>query len=103
MEWLGNVNLWVALLCSTIGSLKSSIEVNANKPCRVRVVDVLVGVICGMALFHHYASHLSIGLSALVATIGSAGGAVAIDAFLAILPGMVRKIVQRWLGSSDLP
>lgn len=102
MEWLGNVNIWVALFCSIIGSMKSSFEVDADRSCFVRGVDVMIGVICGMALSQHYASQLSIGLNALVAIVGSASGAMALDAFLAILPAMIRRIVRRWLGSSDL-
>lgn len=100
MEWWRDISTWIALFCSIIGSLKSSIEFDADKTCFVRWVDVLIGCICGMALVHHYASHLSIGLSALVAVVGGASGALALDAFLSILPTMIRNVVRRWFGAS---
>lgn len=97
MEWWLDINFWIIVFCSTIGSVKASIEFDADKKCFPRGVDIVVGIICGMALVHHYANHLSISLSALVAVVGGAGGALALEAFLSLLPAVTRKVIQKWI------
>lgn len=97
MGFVMDINFWVIVLCSTIGSIKASIEFDSDKHCLQRFVDVLIGVISGMALVHHYANQLSLGLSALVAVLGGAGGALVLETVMSLLPAILKQFIQKWV------
>lgn len=97
MEFLYNVDFWVLLLCSFVGSMKAGMAVGVGKSYTVRVVDVLTGVICGMAVVHHFTNDFSIGLRAMVAVTGGASGAMIVEVFLQVLPALLKDIITKWI------
>lgn len=97
MEFILDINFWLITLCSTIGSIKASIEFDNDKPYLQRFIDVLIGIISGIALVHHYANQLSLGLSALIAIVGGAGGALVLETFLSLLPAVSKQFIQKWI------
>lgn len=87
----------VVAVSALVGSVKASIEFNKNKDSIELAIDIMLGVICGMALVHYYTPHENLGLMALVAVIGGASGTLLIEVFLTILPTVSKDIITKLL------
>lgn len=87
----------VIFVCALIGSFKASVEFDKGKTCFTRSVDVMIGIICGMAVVYHFANNLSLALSALVAVVGGASGAMVLEVLMTMLPSLTKISIKGWL------
>lgn len=94
MWHLLTVDKWAILFCAVLGAVKASIEFDANKPFIIKLLDMGIGVACGLAVVHHFANSLSIGLSCLAALIGGASGAMCLEVFMQMLPNIARTAIK---------
>ncbi len=92
-----NVDNAVIFICALIGSFKASVEFDKAKTCFARGIDVMIGLIAGVASVYHFASDLSLALSALVALVGGASGAMVLDVIMTMLPSLTKFSVKAWL------
>lgn len=97
MAFITDIEVWIIVLCATTGSIKASIEFDGDKQCIPRLVDVILGIICGVALVHHYTNQLSLGLRALVAVSGGACGALVLETILSLVPNVLKKVIHTWI------
>lgn len=87
----------VIFICALIGSFKASVEFDKEKTCFARGVDVMIGLITGMAVVYHFASQLSLALSAMIAVVGGASGAMVLEVLMTMLPSLTKISVKAWL------
>lgn len=97
MDQFVNVDNAVIFLCALIGSFKASFEFDKDKNCFTRGIDVMIGLIAGVSVVYHFASQLSLALSALVALVGGASGAMVLDVIMTMLPSLTKFSVKAWL------
>lgn len=91
-----DINFVAIVIGSLLGSAKASTEFDKDKGCIPRIIDLMLGVFCGVALAIHFANHNSVALSAVLALLGGVSGAMVIEVFMQMLPSIARKAIKSW-------
>ena len=89
-----HIDLVVIFLGALIGSFKASVEFDKDKRCVARAIDVFLGVFCGVMLARHFHNAESVALGGLLALVGGVSGAVVVEVFMQMLPGIAKKVIK---------
>lgn len=89
-----NFDFLAIVIGALLGSAKANTEFGKHKTCIPRLIDLFVGVFCGIALALHFANRDSAALSGGLALLGGVSGTMAIDVFLQMLPSIVKKYIK---------
>lgn len=92
-----HVSLIVVFIGAFLGSVKASVEFDKDKKFFARMVDVFLGVFCGMAIAYHFQNQGSVALSGLLALVGGAGGAMVLEVIMQMIPGITKRFVKNWV------
>lgn len=84
---------------AVIGSVKASIELDREKKCAARLLDIVLGVFCGATVAFHFHTQNSGAVSGLLALVGGVSGATIVEVVLQMLPGVVKKFIKAWVDS----
>lgn len=98
-----DLNLVVTVSGAVLGSIKASIELDKNKSCMYRFVDVLVGVYFGVTIAYHFHNANSVALTWLLSLVGGISGGVFLDVLLQMLPSIIRKVIKNWVDNKIRP
>lgn len=94
MVHLINYDFLIIIVGAILGSAKANSEFSKEKTCGARVLDLALGVFCGVGLAFHFANSQSATLSGGLALLGGVSGAVVIDVFMQMLPSIVKKYIK---------
>lgn len=89
-----NLDVLAIVIGAVLGSAKANTEFSKDKTCFPRLIDLFVGVFCGIALALHFANEQSAALSGGLALLGGVSGAMVIDVFMQMLPSIVKKYIK---------
>lgn len=81
---------------SLLGSAKASTEFDKGKACVPRLLDLALGMFCGVSVAYHFANQNSAALSGLLALVGGVSGAMVIEVFMQMLPSIAKKTIKSW-------
>lgn len=95
--WWENLNdtTWIIIIIgSLIGSIKANFSDKVDKSILNRIVNILVGMFCGIALAGHYSNNLTIWLSSLLALTGAMLSVTILETIYLIAPTITKLIIK---------
>lgn len=78
------------------GSVKASVEDDDDK-CHIRILNVLIGLFCGVMVASHYKSQVSPFLAGIISLAVASVSVVLIESLLKIAPDMLSKFIDHWI------
>lgn len=99
---LENPNIFIIITGSLIGSLKANLDSpsSINKPMFHRIVDIALGVFCGVALGSHYTINLSVWFAGLLSLVAGSVGANILDVIRELTPSISRKLIRDYFSKN---
>lgn len=94
---LNNITLIIIVIGSIIGSVKTVLYLNEPKSICVKVMDVVLGIFCGIAIAEHFATNLNMWLSGLVALVAGSVGAIALNSIIELFPKVFKDILKKYV------
>lgn len=89
-----NYDLIAIVIGAFLGSVKANTEFSRGKSLSGRLLDLALGVFCGVALALHFANNQSATLSGGLALLGGVSGGVVVDVFTQMIPSIARKAIK---------
>lgn len=80
-----------------IGAFKLLSETKRDKSVTTVIVNFFIGLFVGITLGLHY-SNTDALLAGLIALVGGAVGALAIDSIIQMFPNLFKKLLNKYLG-----
>lgn len=81
-----------------IGAFKLLSETKRDKSTTTVIVNFFIGLFVGITLGLHYSSNTGALLAGLIALVGGAVGALAIDSIIQMFPNLFKRILNKYLG-----
>lgn len=94
MDLSTNYDLIAIVIGALLGSAKANTEFSRDKTCTARVLDLALGIFCGVTLALHFANNQSATLSGGLALLGGVSGGVVVDVFTQMVPSIARKAIK---------
>lgn len=89
-----NYDFLVIAIGALLGSAKANMEFSRSKSPGGRLLDLALGVFCGVSLALHFANDQSATLSGGLALLGGVSGGVVVDVFMQMIPSIARKAIK---------
>lgn len=89
-----NIDVIVCAAGAVMGSIKASLEFDRNKHWVPRLLDIALGVFCGVTLAWHFFNPAAPMLGGMLALVGGVSGAVVIEVFMQMLPNIAKKAIK---------
>lgn len=89
-----NYDFLAIAIGALLGSAKANTEFSRGKSLGGRLLDLALGVFCGVALALHFANDQSATLSGGLALLGGVSGGVVVDVFMQMIPSIARKAIK---------
>lgn len=100
MEMIKHISAEVFAIVSgaTIGAFKLLSETKRDKSVITIIVNFFIGLFVGISLGLHFSGNTGVLLAGLIALVGGAVGALAIDAVIEMFPNLFKKILSKYIG-----
>lgn len=86
---------FLVVIGAFLGSIKACLFMDAKDKFYAKVVNVMIGMYCGITIGHHFSTELNYYLTGLIAFVAGASGTIAIEVFLNILPNSLSSLIER--------
>lgn len=95
-EWFSFVNV-VVVLGAIFGSVKTCMALHQDANLCDSILDIFIGVFCGILVGLHFSNELNVPVSGLIALVAGAAGAIILEVIVEMLPSAARKYITRYL------
>ena len=89
--------LIIIIIGSFLGSIKTSSIINNEGSYKDKLLDICLGMFCGVMAGHHFSNELNGYLTGLIALLGGISGAIIIEVVIELLPKATKQIITNYL------
>lgn len=87
----------IVVIGALLGSIKTSMVINAEASICDKWLDVMLGLFCGIMAGYHFSNELNVYITGLNALLGGIGGAIIIEVIIELLPKATKQIITNYL------
>lgn len=91
------LNHLIIITGALLGSVKTSMVININSTLCDKVLDIFLGLFCGIMAGHHYSNDLNVYVTGLISLLAGIGGAIVIEVIIELLPKATKQFITNYL------
>ena len=93
-----NLNLIIITIGSLLGSIKANFNDKHTKPKCSRVLNITLGLFCGISVGLHYEEHLTVWLAGLSSMTVSMLAVSVLDTIYSLAPVITKYLIELRIG-----
>lgn len=100
LENAGEYWVYVLIFLGALGgSVKASVEDEDDDKCHIRILNILIGIFCGIMVASHYKSQVSPFLAGIISLTVASVSVVLIESLLKTAPDMLSRLLDYWVSA----
>lgn len=97
INYVFELNPLIIIIGSFLGSIKTSSIINNEGSYKDKLLDICLGMFCGVMAGHNFSNELNGYLTGLIALLGGISGAIIIEVVIELLPKATKQIITNYL------